>query len=130
MSKLKACPFCGDVEDLQINDDSDKEGTMYVWCYACNVSGPSAVMPEDVWNNRPLEDQLKAHAVEVLAKNIGFLRYCKGNLWIYGDKVTLEEFLSDWVNYDEDDWGEFKNDMRSEARALLGWDNDNNDKEK
>ena len=94
MSKLKACPFCGDVEDLQINDDSDKEGTMYVWCYACNVSGPSAVMPKDVWNHRPIEDSLKSHAVEVLFK------------YISRHHQMTEE----------------KETCRADARALLGWE--------
>ena len=104
MSKLKACPFCGDVEDLQINDDSDKEGTMYVWCYACNVSGPSAVMPKDVWNHRPLEDQLKAHAVEVLAKALQN-RYI--SMISLGCKTEKDLSMET---------------MRAEARALLGWE--------
>lgn len=47
---------------------------------------------------------LKAHAVEVLARE----------LW----------------NHDEYNKYATLDDARAEARALLGWDNDNNDKEK
>lgn len=118
MSKLKACPFCGEVEDLQINDDSDKEGTMYVWCYACNVSGPSAVMPKDVWNHRPIEDSLKAHVLEVLAKQISRT---------YRDGYDSDyKYMRDKDRYvmSQEDWD---SKCRAEARALLGWDNDNND---
>jgi len=113
MSKLKACPFCGDVEDLQINDDSDKEGTMYVWCYACNVSGPSAVMPKDVWNHRPLEDALKAHAVEVLVKELEI----KKTYEAYFGYVFPEAVIRFKKGIPE-----FDKETRAEARALLGWE--------
>lgn len=110
MSKLKACPFCGDVEDLQINDDSDKEGTMYVWCYACNVSGPSAVMPKDVWNHRPIEDALKSHAVEVLAKEVSRKALAQDGIYVIGFKEYWEKHP------------EWRETCRAEARALLGWE--------
>ena len=65
--ELAPCPFCGDSEDLQINleeneidTDDNETAKEYIWCYACNVSGPSSVMPQDAWNQRPIEDELLA----------------------------------------------------------------------
>lgn len=126
-ANLKPCPFCGK-NDTEIQTKIDYPECEHIEYYFVECQDCGGRLWEtlsekaeaiEAWNHRPFED----HAVEVLAKNIGFLRYCKGNLWIYGDKVTLQEFLSDWVNYDDDDdWGEFKKDMRKEARALLGWE--------
>ena len=59
-------------------------------------------------------EALKAHAVEVLAKEIG-LR--EASAW--GDSPSREEYLEMW-NYGS--CGKFREACTAEARTLLGWE--------
>lgn len=80
-------------------------------------------------------DSLKAHAVEVLAGQLDILSLYKKFYVYVKDLSLLDE--KDLKSYGIDTTSfvvrlNFGSDVLpvAEARALLGWDNDNNDKEK
>ena len=62
--------------------------------------------------------KLKAHAVEVLAKELRKLEETKKQLLVYTRRINIIEEYKEQEEY------------INEARALLGWDNENKDKEK
>jgi hypothetical protein len=101
--KLKPCPKCGSGELYQREQTSDNVAFIspifVVECATCRciVYGYTVEKAIEAWNHRPLEDALKAHAVEVLAKEL---------------RLSAED-----VGYVEDESFYIK-----EARALLGWE--------
>ena len=93
--KLKLCPFCGD----------EPEKLEFIESVHCLNRGCGSIGPNDnkeAWNHRPLEDQLKAHAVEVLAKQLN-------------DKENMDTWYNQELRGDTERF-------RAEARALLGWE--------
>jgi len=102
--KLKPCLKCGSGELYQREQISDnvafKSPIFVVECATCRciVYAYTVEKAIEAWNTRPLEDQLKAHAVEVLA---GMLAEADSLSYGYSDKE--EAYLP-------------------EARALLGWE--------
>jgi hypothetical protein len=122
--KLKPCPFCdygssGLHETGFIQEKNRTVGAYYPnlyrqECQKCGATGPTSISKEEMteaWNHRPTEDAIKAHAVEVLAKSL-----CEsGGQWSFEHFEPNSGFRLKYIN---------------EAKALLGWDNDNNDKEK
>lgn len=50
--KLKPCPFCGKMPEVEPNGDC------YCDYYICPMA-PDSYMPKD-WNTRPIEDELRA----------------------------------------------------------------------
>jgi Lar family restriction alleviation protein len=61
---LKACPFCGSVENLRIEEDfpythNPNIRRWWVQCYTCDAVGPGALSESAAivkWNERPGED--------------------------------------------------------------------------
>lgn len=65
--ELKPCPFCGSVANVHSVGDGDS----YVLCQSCDTLSPKDGTPEYVaqnWNNRPLEDALRAQSVKDAAR--------------------------------------------------------------
>lgn len=57
MSKLKPCPFCGEMPEVEPNGDC------YCDNYICPMA-PDSYMPGD-WNTRPIEDDLRKRIAEL-----------------------------------------------------------------
>ena len=53
MTDLKPCPFCGGTEDVALVESGALD-----W-YTCEHCMPSNMMPEIMWNRRPIEDALR-----------------------------------------------------------------------
>ena len=58
--KLKPCPFCGKMPEVEPNGDC------YCDYYICPMA-PDSYMPKD-WNTRPIEDALRARIAELEAE--------------------------------------------------------------
>ena len=104
--KLKPCPLCQNetfgVEHKSVFIELTLEmgDLVAIHCYNClaSITRPTKEKAIEAWNTRPLEDQLKTHAVEVLA---GMLAEADSLSYGYSDKE--EAYFP-------------------EARALLGWE--------
>lgn len=111
MKDLKPCYFCNSTSHVMVHDEELSEGYIsHVECYNCQYRTPGYSNRDDAieMHNKfaSNEDQLKAHAIEVLAK------MC----WKY-EHEDEDEVLG----YDsQEEW--YKDQYRDEARALLGWE--------
>ena len=57
MSELKPCPFCGGEAELCYSE-------VDTFCRKCNV-----IQETEMWNTRPIEDELRARIAELEADN-------------------------------------------------------------
>ena len=65
MNELNPCPFCGKIPNAEYIED-----VMYVICSnnSCGMSCIASVTLKE-WNNRPIEDALRAHIDELKSEN-------------------------------------------------------------
>ena len=66
MSEIKPCPFCGST-DIKLHDEISHA----VWCQECFAEMPSIDIESavELWNTRPIEDELRARIAELEADN-------------------------------------------------------------
>ena len=64
--EIKPCPYCGST-DIKLHD----EITHAVWCQECFAEMPSIDIESavELWNTRPIEDELRARIAELEAEN-------------------------------------------------------------
>ena len=64
--EIKPCPYCGST-DIKLHD----EITHAVWCQECFAEMPSIDIESavELWNTRPIEDELRARIAELEADN-------------------------------------------------------------
>ena len=60
--ELKRCPFCGGKVSHQVRDILVPET---VFCLNCPVA-----VPTNIWQQRPIEDELRAEIEEMKAKTV------------------------------------------------------------
>ena len=122
--KLKPCPnpFCEDSIPTITKVGEFDEYIFSVECEFCGTYTGQFLSEEgaiEFWNHRPLEDQLKAHAVEVVAIRLGYIHEFAVRTNV---PSSIEDFKESWDLCNNQAWQDFRMEMRAEARALLGWE--------
>ena len=65
MSELKPCPFCGNAP--YINHNGHSPFPSIIGCDGCDIEVEAGKPEEaaDIWNHRPVDDQLRARVAEL-----------------------------------------------------------------
>lgn len=122
MSELKPCFKCGDLNlsidlfDSEVRCECGLTVRFYEFydLYSKFNDGEQKKRIIEAWNTRPLEDSLKAHAVEVLAEEIA-----KNKFDVYDDKIEWRYPYGLKTAYMLE---KERDECIKEARALLGWE--------
>ena len=88
--KLKPCPFCGKMPEVEPNGDC------YCDYYICPMA-PDSYMPKD-WNTRPIEDELNKRIAE-LSQAVGLITTLKPTMVMDTEHpLDMAKEVAEYVN--------------------------------